>query len=130
MSALVLDAGALLAVEQNDRSMLARLRAAEGQGLELRTHPFVVAQVWRDSRGRQVNLARLLNAVDIVTVEDQLGRNCGVLLGKAGMSDPIDAAVVLIAESGDRIVTSDPDDIRRLVEAAARPMTLITLIEL
>jgi len=127
VSALVLDAGALLAVEQNDRSMLARLRAAEGQGLELRTHPFVVAQVWRDSRGRQVNLARLLNAVDIVTVEDQLGRNCGVLLGKAGMSDPIDAAVVLIAESGDRIVTSDPDDIRRLAEAAARPVTLIEI---
>jgi len=127
LSALVLDAGALLAVEQNDRSMLARLRAAQGQGLELRTHPFVVAQVWRDSRGRQVNLARLLHAVDIVTVEDQLGRKCGVLLGKAGMSDPIDAAVVLIAESGDRIVTSDPDDIRRLAEAAARPVTLIEI---
>jgi len=127
VSALVLDAGALLAVEQNDRSMLARLRVAQAHGLELRTHPFVVAQVWRDSRGRQANLARLLNAVDIVTVEDQLGRNCGVLLGKAGMSDPIDAAVVLIAESGDRIVTSDPDDIRRLAEAAARPVTLIEI---
>ena len=128
MSALVLDAGALLAVEQNDRSMLARLRVAQAHGLELRTHPFVVAQVWRDKRGRrgrQVNLARLLNAVDIVTVEDQLGRNCGVLLGKAAMSDPIDAAVVLIATSGDRIATSDPDDIRRLAEAAARPVTLI-----
>ena len=36
------------------------------------------------------------------------------------MSDPIDVAVVLIAESGDRIVTSDPDDIHRLAEAAAR----------
>ncbi len=127
MSALLLDAGALLAVEQNDRSMLARLRVAQAHGLELRTHPFVVAQVWRDSRGRQVNLARLLNAVDVVTVEDQLGRNCGVLLGKAEMSDPIDAAVVLIAESGDCIATSDPDDIRRLAEAAARPVTLIEI---
>ena len=127
MSALVLDAGALLAVEQNDRSMLARLRVAQAHGLELRTHPFVVAQVWRDSRGRQANIARLLNAVEIITVTAQLGRNCGVLLGKAGMSDPIDAAVVLIAESGDRIVTSDPDDIRRLAEAAARPLTVIEI---
>ena len=127
MSALVLDAGALLAVEHNDRSMLARLRVAQTRGLELRTHPFVVAQVWRDGRGRQVNLARLLNSVDVVTVEDQLGRNCGVLLGKAAMSDPIDAAVVLIARGGDRIATSDPDDIRRLAEAAARPVTLIEI---
>lgn len=125
MSALVLDAGALLGVEKNDRSMLARLRVAQAHGLELRTHPFVVAQVWRDSRGRQVNLARLLDAVEIVTVEDQLGRNCGVVLGKAKMSDPIDAGVVLIAESGDRIVTSDPDDIGRLADAAARPVTVI-----
>jgi len=127
VSALVLDAGALLAVEHNDRSMLARLRVAQTRGLELRTHPFVVAQVWRDGRGRQVNLARLLNSVDVVTVEDQLGRNCGVLLGKAAMSDPIDAAVVLIARGGDRIATSDPDDIRRLAKAAARPVTLIEI---
>jgi hypothetical protein len=127
VSALVLDAGALLAVEQNDRSMLARFRVAQAHGLELRTHPFVVAQVWRDSRGRQANLARLLNAVEIITVTDQLGRNCGVLLGKAGMSDPIDAAVVLIARSGDRIATSDPDDIRRLAEAAARPLKVIEI---
>lgn len=40
------------------------------------------------------------------------------------MSDPVDAAVVLLAESGDRIATSDPDDIRRLADAAARLVTL------
>lgn len=50
MSALVLDAGALIAVDRNDRAMLARLRAAERHGLELRTNAMVVAQVWRDGR--------------------------------------------------------------------------------
>jgi len=43
------------------------------------------------------------------------------------MSDPIDAAVVLLAESADRIATSAPDDIRRLADAAARPVTLIAV---
>lgn len=58
MSALVLDAGALIAVDRDDRAMLARLRAAERHGLELRTNAMVVAQVWRDSQGRQAGLAR------------------------------------------------------------------------
>lgn len=44
MSALVLDAGALIAVDRNDRAMLARLRAAERHGLELRTNAMVVAR--------------------------------------------------------------------------------------
>lgn len=125
MSALVLDAGALTAVDHNDRAMMARLRVAQAHGLDLRTHPFVVAQVWRDSRGKQVNLARLLDAVDIVPVDAQLGRECGVLLGTAGMTDPIDAAVVLITRSGDRVATSDPDDILRLAAGAGRSITVV-----
>lgn len=121
----MLDAGALVAVDRDDRAMLARLRAAQAHGLELRSHPFVVAQVWRDQRGRQANLARLLRAVDVVVVDDELGRACGALLAKAGMSDPIDAAVVLIARTGDRIATSDAEDIRRLAEAAGRYVTIV-----
>ncbi|TDI46115.1 MAG: hypothetical protein E2P02_05755 [Acidobacteria bacterium] len=95
--------------------------------MELRTHPLVVSQVWRDYRGRQVNLARLLKAVDIISIDDSMGRACGALLGKAGMSDPIDAAVVLLSRSGDRIATSDPNDIERLIEAAGRRVTLVPM---
>ncbi len=127
MSALVLDAGAFVAVERNERRMLARLRVAAAHGVELRTHPLVVAQVWRDHRGRQVNLARLLNAVDIISIDETMGRACGALLGKAGMSDPIDAAVVVMSHNGDRIATSDPDDIERLIEAAGRRVTVVPI---
>lgn len=117
MSALVLDAGALIAVDRNDRAMLARLRAAERHGLELRTNAMVVAQVWRDSQGRQAGLARLLQALDVRAVGHEAGRAAGVLLGRAGAADAIDATVVLLAEPGDRIVTSDPDDLTLIASA-------------
>ena len=118
MSALILDAGALVGVDRNDRAVLARLAAAQRNGLELRTNPMVVAQVWRDRRGRQASLGRLLQAVKVQPIGDQEGREAGALLGQTGTADPIDATVVLLANPGDRILTSDPDDLTRLAEAA------------
>jgi len=44
-----------------------------------------------------------------------LGRSAGVLLGRAGQRDAIDAAVVAMATDDDLIVTSDATDIQRLV---------------
>lgn len=122
---MILDAGALIAVSRNDRAMIARLVAAEQEGDELMTHPMVVAQVWRDHRGRQAPLARLLRSVKIVAIDDSLGRRSGELLGKAGTSDPIDAAVVLIATDGESVVTSDPEDILDLARCAQRRLLVI-----
>jgi hypothetical protein len=125
VSALVLDAGALLAVDRNDRAMIARLRVAERSGLELRSNAMVVAQVWRDRRGRQVSLARLLQAVDVRSVSHSDGRDAGVLLAETGTADPIDATVVLLAAPGDRILTSDPADLNRLAAAARNRAAVI-----
>lgn len=123
MSALILDAGALVAVDRDDRTMMARLRTAQQHGLELRTSAMVVAQVWRDQHGRQVGLARLLRAVDVRAVSHRDGREAGALLAGAGTADPIDAAVVLLARPGDRIVTSDTGDLTRLAAVAGnRPV--------
>lgn len=123
MSALILDAGALVAVDRDDRAMMARLRAAQQHGLELRSNAMVVAQVWRDPRGRQVSLARLLRAVDVRAVSQRGGRDAGALLSEAGTNDPIDATVVLLARPGDRILSSDPADLTRLAVAAGnRPL--------
>lgn len=125
MTALILDAGALVATDRDDRSMIARLAVAQQHGMELRSNAMVIAQVWRDRQGRQVNLARLLRAVDVRTVNHHDGRQAGVLLGLTGTADPIDASVVLLAQPGDRILTSDPDDITRLALAAAnRPVVV------
>lgn len=125
MTALVLDAGALLAVDRDDRAMVARLRVAQQSGLELRTNAIVVAQAWRDRRGRQVNLARLLRATDVRAVRPGDGREAGALLADAGTTDPIDATVVLLAVPGDRILTSDPGDLTRLAAAAGNRAVIV-----
>jgi hypothetical protein len=125
VSALVLDAGALVAVDRGDRAMVARLRAAQQHGLELRSNAMVIAQVWRDPHGRQAELARLLRAVDVRAVDQQAGRNAGVLLGAADTGDPIDATVVLLAAPGDRILTSDPADLTKLASVADRRAVIV-----
>lgn len=125
MSALVLDAGALIAVDRHDRAMMARLRVAQQHGLELRSNAMVVAQVWRDRQDRQANLTHLLRAVDVHGVDPQDGRRAGVLLGQTSTSDPIDATVVLLANPGDRILTSDPEDLTTLATAAASQAVII-----
>lgn len=105
--------------------MVARLRIAQLEGLELRSTGVVIAQVWRDPAGRQATLARLLKAVDVKAVDERLGREAGVLLGRAGTDDAVDASVVAVSASGDRIATSDPSDMRRLVTAAERVVVVV-----
>jgi hypothetical protein len=125
VSALILDAGALVAVDRDDRAMMARLRVSQQHGLELRSNAMVVAQVWRDRQGRQVYLARLLQAVNVRAINQADGRDAGVLQAAAGTADPIDATVVLLAAPGDRILTSDPGDITRLAAAAGNRAVII-----
>jgi hypothetical protein len=125
MSALVLDAGAFVAVERGDRAMVARLRVAQRAGLELRSTGVVVTQVWRDPAGRQANLARLLKSVDVKAVDQRLGREGGILLGRAGTEDAVDASVVAVSATGDHILTSDAGDIRPLVAASERSILVI-----
>lgn len=115
-----------MAVDRGDRAMLARLRAARQNGLVLRSNAMVVAQVWRDRHGRQVSLARLLRAVDVRVVSQQDGREAGELMGEAGTTDAIGATVVLLADSGDRILTSDPGDLWRLASAAGKSPLIVS----
>jgi len=125
VSALVLDDGAFVAVDRADRAMLARLRMAQQAGLELRSTGVVITQVWRDPAGRQANLARLLKSVDVKAIDERLGRAAGVLLGMAGAKDAVDASVVAVSATGDRILTSDASDIGPLVAASGRSIHLV-----
>lgn len=105
--------------------MIARLRVAQIRGYDLRTSAVVLAQVWRGSGGKQANVARILRAVNVRSVDEQMGRDAGVLLGKARADDPIDATVVLIARSGDRVLTSYPGDIARLASSSGKKLTIV-----
>ena len=81
---LVLDAGALVAIERSDRSVLALMKRELIAGRAPITHGGVVGQVWRSGSGRQANLARLLRGVDVRALDGALGRRAGELLGLTG----------------------------------------------
>jgi hypothetical protein len=115
---LVLDAGALVAAERGDRDLVALVKREREAGRAPVTCGGVVAQVWRGGHGRQAPLARLLAGVEVAPIDDRLGRRAGVLLGRSGHSDAIDAAVVCLAADGDDILTSDPGDLLALAQAA------------
>lgn len=124
---LVLDAGALLALERNDRGMWLRLGNARLSGESIVAHGGVVGQAWRGGGPRQARLAKALESVDVRPLDDALGRAAGALLAATAGADVIDAALVLLAEDGDEIATSDPDDIEPLAEAAGRHIEIVRI---
>jgi hypothetical protein len=124
---IVLDAGALVAVERGDRDLAAIIKAERLADRAPVTHGGIVGQVWRGGGGRQAHLARLLPGLDIRPLDDDLGRRAGVLLGRAKQSDVVDAALVLLAHDGDEIYTSHPADLRGLARSAGTHVDLISV---
>ncbi|MGE4424956.1 MAG: hypothetical protein AB7G37_00725 [Solirubrobacteraceae bacterium] len=111
---LVLDAGALMRIERGD-PLLARLVSRERRATRRpRTHGGVVGQVWRGG-ARQARLAHAMRGIEVVPLDEDLGRRAGTLLARSTTNDVIDAAVALIAGDGDDILTSDPDDLLPLL---------------
>ena len=124
---LLLDSGAFLAVERGDRDVVALIKR---ERLALRppiSHGGVVAQVWRGGSGRQAGAARLLAGVDVKPIDEELGKKTGVLLGRSGTTDAIDAALVSLAADGDDILTSDTGDLRPLAEAGGVHVDLVPI---
>jgi hypothetical protein len=122
---LVLDAGALLALERNDRAMWRRFKGAQIAGSIAVTHGGVLGQVWRGRGPRQALLAKALESVDVRGLDASLGRATGELLAATGGADVVDAALVLLGEDGDHILTSDSGDIEPLAEAAGCHVEII-----
>ena len=110
---VVVDSGGLIAFERGDRAVRSLLRSAD----QVVIPAGVVAQVWRGS-ARQARVAQLLRArnATIEPLDEDTARVVGVLCAHTGTSDVIDASVALAAQIHDAVVvTSDPDDLRRLV---------------
>jgi hypothetical protein len=122
---LVLDSGALIALERNDRAMWRRLKSALLAGSPPVSHGGVVGQAWRGRGPRQALLARALAGIDVRALDDALGRAAGELLARSKRADVVDAALVLLADDDDLIVTSDPHDIEPLAAASGRHVELI-----
>ena len=122
---LVLDSGALIALDKNDRAMWRRLKAAHLDGDLPRTHGGVVGQAWRGGGPRQARLALAIAGLDVRPLDEHLGRAAGALLARTTRRDVIDAALLCLAADGDDIVTSDPDDLEPLARALARHVEII-----
>jgi hypothetical protein len=114
---LTFDSGALLAFESRDRRVDVLVQRAKDLGRPIVIPAGVLAQVWRGRGPRQARLAILLSGVR-VSVQDltrSRAEAVGQLCGRSGTSDVVDASVVVAAWTNGRVVvTSDPDDIRRL----------------
>jgi predicted nucleic acid-binding protein len=124
----VYDAGALVAAENGSRRMLGVHAEAIHSGREIAVPAPVLAQVWRGG-ARQVRLSRLLDACRVDETSAKLAKAAGVLLGVSRSSDAVDAIVVATALALRAIVvTSDPDDLRRLGEAAAPSKFRLALV--
>jgi len=123
---LILDTGALIALERNDRAMWQRLKLALQAREAPVSHGGIVGQAWRGKGSRQALLAKALDVIDIRRLDAALGRAAGELLARAKQDDVIDAALVLLANDGDRVITSDPDDLAPLARAADLDVELVT----
>jgi hypothetical protein len=121
--AIVLDAGALIGVDRRDRRVGALLRIAQRERIPVRTSAAVVAQAWRGG-ARQVNLARTLTGIDIAAIDQGAGRRIGELLKRSASSDVVDGHLALLVDPGDTVLTSDVDDITRLLDARGVQATL------
>ncbi len=76
----------------------------------------VLAQAWRG--GPQAALSRLIKTCRVVEMDERLARAAGATCAQAGTSDVVDAsAAVLACARSALLVTTDTDDLRRLVGA-------------
>ena len=121
---LLLDAGALIALERDDRSSWVRLKTAYVRGEVPVTTAAVLGQAWRGGP-RQARLCLALRGIEVRPIDEVLGRASGELLAASGQSDLVDASLVLIAHDGDEIVTTDPGDLRPLAVASGLHVELV-----
>jgi predicted nuclease of predicted toxin-antitoxin system len=122
----VYDAGALIAIDSNDRRMWAIHKTALAEGREIVIPAIVVGQAWRDG-SKQARLGRLLRTCRIEPTELETAKAAGVLCGQAGSSDVVDAVVVVTAIAQRAvIVTGDHEDMTKLAAGSrARPEPVI-----
>ena len=120
---LVLDTGALLAIEGRNRAVMARLRVAQRAQLPVRTSSGAVAQAWRGGP-RQAALAMVLRGIEERPIDARSSRQIGRVLAAAAASDVVDAHVAILCDDDAHLLTSDPADLDRLLEALGRMATI------
>jgi hypothetical protein len=116
---LVLDAGALRALEAHDVALVVALGVAHRLELPIRIPAAALAQVWRGGP-RSAPLARLLRQpARVVPVDERSARQVGEFIATLHLpddvrADVVDAHVALTTRATKSLVwTSDPKDMTR-----------------
>lgn len=116
MSGVTFDAGGLIALDRNDRRVLALVARAAERGIRITIPATALAQAMRNP-ARQARLSRLIrqSGTDLVALNGPDATAVGLLLAHTATADVVDAHVVICARrAGQALVTSDAADIRRI----------------
>lgn len=116
MSGITFDAGGLIALDRNDRRVIALLARATELGMRITVPATALAQAIRN-HARQARLSRLIRqaSTDLVPLNGPDATAVGLLLAESATTDIVDAHVVICAQrSGQVVVTNDPGDIGRI----------------
>ncbi|HTP33418.1 MAG TPA: PIN domain-containing protein [Candidatus Acidoferrales bacterium] len=116
MSGITFDAGGLIALDRNDRRVLALIARAAELGIRITIPATALAQAMRNP-ARQARLSRLIRqaGTDLVALDGPDATAVGILLAQSGTADIVDAHVVVCAHrAGQAVVTSDAADLRRI----------------
>jgi hypothetical protein len=116
MPGVTLDAGALIALDRDDRRVIVLLARARETGAHVTVPASALAQAIRRPE-RQARLARLIRQplTEVADLNRVDATSVGRLLAASGTCDIADAHVVICARrSAQPAVTSDPGDLRRL----------------
>ena len=116
LSGITFDAGGLIALDRNDRKVLALVARARERGMRITIPATALAQVIRNP-AKQARLSRLIRQIDtdLVGLDGPDATAVGLLLARTGTVDIVDAHIVVCARRAKQaIITSDPTDLRRL----------------
>lgn len=112
MNGVTFDTGALIALERKSKRMRDALATATARRLPITVPAPVVTEWWRQPSGVQ---ARILRAVDVEPLTEQIAKLAGEAIAAIPTATPIDAIVMASAAMrGDVVYTSDYDDLERL----------------
>jgi len=123
---LVLDAEGLSKLAAGDARTRGYLDSARNRGARVAVGAITLTEALRGG-SRDAAVHRVLARIIVISVNEGIARRAGELLGAAGLSGhrcAIDAVVAATALAMDRpvvLLTSDPDDLNKLVEEPERP---------
>jgi len=119
VAGLTLDAGALIAYERGEHRVRAILAKAFARGVVPTIPSIAIAEVWRGD-AKDARVARLLKACNVEPLTERRARDAGALRRRTDGAGAIDACIAVgVRRRTDALTTSDPHDMRRLLEPGA-----------